>query len=186
MSDRFNIPASEHGIVRLFTIDLPAADIPAFAEPDHNNDKAPWPLLDALAATGLDENFIEVFPVSDLGEMGLAGYMTEGLGIAGAEIAAQRPQLDRLKGHVLIVLSSAFGGRAQTLAPQSPLRWIGTWSEDRPPVAFSALPSDAARGSVAPPPAKAPVSDAAMSGRVATVALLVIFALVGVMIWVGS
>ena len=41
-----------------------------------------------------------------------------------------QPQLDGLKGVVLILPSRALGGRKQTLRPQAPLRLIGTFFEE--------------------------------------------------------
>ena len=114
----------------------------------------------------------------------LSGYMIEGLGVAEAEIAADKPQLDALKGHVLIVLSRAFSGHEQTVSPQAPLRWIGTWAEETAPVEFEPLPSGDTEGAVNTKTRSRP-SDAAMSGRVATITLLVLFALVGVMVWIA-
>ena len=46
------------------------------------------------------------------------------------------------------------------------------------------ITTDSAKGTL--PPARKKPSDAAMSGRIATLALLVLFALVGVMIWIAS
>lgn len=185
MSDRFQIPALEHGIVRLFTVNLSADEIPGFSERGDIDGNASWPLQDALGIKDLDEEFVEVFAIDDLEDFGLTGYMIEGLGIAEDDISRQRAQLNAIKGFVLIVYSAAFKGIAQALSPKAPLRWIGTYVEDREPVTFAPLPADSAKGNV-PAPAKASPSDAAMSGRVATIALLIMFALVGVMIWVAA
>ncbi|WP_371225693.1 hypothetical protein [Roseovarius sp. 2305UL8-3] len=171
MSERFEINATERGIVRVFTVDLPEEEIEQF-------DPA-----SALGVTSLDPQYAELFPVSDLKGVGLSGYMTEGLGIAEDEL--DKARLDALKGHVLIVLSAAFAGEAVTLTPKAPLRWIGTYTEERAPVQFEPLPDAAAQGQITPQGKKAP-SDAAMSGRVATLALLVIFVLTGIMIWIAA
>lgn len=180
MTERFEIKAHEHGVVRLFAVDLPAAEVDGFATPGADG----WPLRDALGADTLDPDEIEVFPVSDLTGLGLPGYMIEGLGIAEADVAEDRARLDALKGHVAVVRSRAFGGVAQEITPRAPLRWIGTYVEERAPVQFSPLPDEAARGAAPAPERRAP-SQAAMSGRVAMLALLVIFALVAVMVWIA-
>lgn len=49
-----------------------------------------------------------------------------------------------MTGHALIVTSQAFGGKDQTIKPRAPLRHVATLHEDRPPVIFEHLPSDAA------------------------------------------
>jgi hypothetical protein len=180
MSERFEVKANEHGIVRLFTVDLPEAELEHFAEVKGDG---PSPLQEALGGDHLNMEFVELFPVSTLEGVGLAGYMVDGLGVAEAEVEEDRARLEALKGPVLIVLSSAFGGDAETLTPKSPLRWIGTYTEERAPVSFKPLPSESAKGATG---GKAPPSDAAMSGRVASIALLVLFALVAVVVWVAS
>jgi len=179
MSERFEIKDNEHGVVRLFTVDLPEAELDDFAD----DSDVPSALQEALGVDRLNTEFVELFRVSTLEGVGLAGYMVDGLGVAEAEVEEDRTRLEALKGPVLIVLSSAFGGHAATLTPKPPLRWIGTYTEDRAPVNFKPLPSDSAKGNTG---GKAPPSDAAMSGRVASIALLVLFALVAVVVWVAA
>ena len=187
MSDRFDVKENEHGLVRLFSVDLPPTEIKAFADRDFDSDDddPAWPLKDALGATYLDEDFIELFPVSDLTGLGLPGYMIEGLGIAETDIAEDQARLSAIKGHVLVVTSNAFGGIAQTLRPRAPLKWIGTYAEETAPVTFQPLPSEAAQGNVNTETKPVP-SNAAMSGRVAMAALLVLALLVAVMIWIAG
>lgn len=187
MSDTLKVRKGERGVVRVFVVDASWSGPKMTSEPDRTGADADphWPLQDALGLAHLDAEFIELFDVADLGELGLAGYMIEGLGIAEADVTMHRAQLDAIKGEVLLVYSKAFGGFETTLRPQAPLRWIGTYQEDRPPVSFDPLSSEAAQGETVPD-AKPRPSDAAMSGRVAMVALLVIFALTGVVVWVAS
>jgi len=185
MSDRFEIKANEHGVVRLFTVDTSAEPPMMSIERDWEADAEdpPWPLRDALGVEYLDSDFIELFDVEDLEGVGLPQYMIDGLGVSEADVAGDRARLEAINGLVLVVLSSAFGGHAGTLTPKSPLRWIGTYTEDRAPVSFKPLPSESATGTTA---GKPPPSDAAMSGRVASIALLVLFLLVAVVIWVAA
>lgn len=144
---RMAVKSTEHGVIRLFAVDLPAEDVAAFRARGAQGD---WPLRDSLGATHLDQDHIECFDLADLEELGLAGYMTEGLGIAADDIALDSARLGNLSGPVLIVFSTAFGGIAQTLTPRAPLRWIGTYREDSAPVTFAPLPDASARGSMAP------------------------------------
>lgn len=187
MSAPMQIPAFESGVIRLFAIDLADDQIDGFAT--RSDDAAPWPLLDALGASSLDQDFIEVFPVGDLEGLGLGGYLHTGNDIPLDQIDPLAPQLDQLKGHVLLVLSSAFGGSAQSLNPKSPLRHIATFFTEGTPVTFETLPDESAKlgtGEDKIKPAKKKPSEAAMMGRVATYALLFMFALTGLMIWIGS
>ena len=148
---RMQVKPNERGLIRLFTIDLPPEEINAFTT--HAADSG-WPLKDSLGATDLDENRIELFDVKDLDDLGLSGYMTEGLGVAEQDITPDAMRLDALTGHVLIVHSAAFLGNAQSLAPRAPLRWMGTYSEEAAAVSFPPLPSGAAKGTLASPPPK--------------------------------
>ena len=176
MSERFEIKQNEHGMVRLFVVDLPEEAIEGFAEGG---------LTEALGVARLDPEGVELFALENLQGVGLAGYMVDGLGIAEADVTPDKARLDALTGHLLVLRSRAFGGQSATLTPRAPLRWIGTYPEENAPVKFEPLPSEAAKGQVVPEGKPRP-SDAAMSGRVAMIALLVIFALTALMIWIAA
>ena len=177
MSDRFEVKQGERGLVRLFTVDLPPDRIDALRTPD---------LARALGVETLDADQIDLFSTDDVKELGLTGYMTEGLGIPEADLAADRAQLDALTGTVLIVRSAAFGGQAARVTVRAPLHWVATYAEDHAPVKFDPLPSGGPADTAnARQPAKR-VSNAAMSGRVAMVALVVLAVLTAVMVWVAS
>lgn len=178
MTDRIHIKPTEHGVVRVFDVDLPPEQIKPF-----NRRNGTWPLQDALGAGTLDPAHVDLIAVEDLDELGLAGYLSEGHGISADDLRDMRGRLAALSGHVLIVTSRAFGGEEQTLSPRAPLHLVATFTEDRPPVSFDPLPSQAARGVTG---GKPPPSDAAMSGRVASIALLVLFLLVALVVWVAS
>lgn len=184
--DPNTVSPNEAGVVRIYAIDLAPADTLAFCEPkpDQNGD-ADWPLKAALGVTHLDEDFVEVFDVATLEQIGLSGYLVMGNGIAEADVAPYKDMLDRLQGHVAIVFSAAFGGVEAQLTPQSPLRYIAAFREENAPVTFKPLPDESAKRTDAPPAKKKP-SDAAMSGRVATIALLVMAFLVWLMIRIAG
>lgn len=148
MSDRFRIRQDESGLVRLFVVDTTAEPPLMSVEPDWDSDadEPPWPLRDALGADYLDADFIELFDVADLGEMGLVGYMTEGLGIARDQVTEDHTRLNALRGMVLVVTTRAFGGVAQTIEPRAPLRWIGTYAEHRTAPSSEILSSPGAAG----------------------------------------
>ncbi|GGO59316.1 hypothetical protein SAMN05444398_10977 [Roseovarius pacificus] len=178
MSDRIEIKPTEHGVVRVFTVDLTPDQVEAFNRRNGN-----WPLQQALGAEALNPDHVELFPLSDLDELGLSGYLEQGHGIPVAELAGMRARLDGLAGHVLIVTSRAFDGQAQVLTPRAPLHLIASFNEETAPVSFDPLPSEAARGTTGDKPGP---NDAAMSGRIASLALLVLFLLVAVVIWIAS
>ena len=185
MSETFHVKAGERGVIRLFTVNLAADQIEGFTEPGFEDDTAA-PIDTALGVTYLDGDFVELFPVSNLAGLGLAGYLQEGLGVAETDVKPHASRLNSLSGHVLIVLSSAFGGFEATITPTAPLKWIGTYTEEGAPVQFTPLPSEAAKGTLTDAPAKPPKSDARIGGMIAMYALIGMFALVGLIIWMAG
>lgn len=105
-----------------------------------------------LGDPDLDPAYVELFDVADLSDIGLAGYLTEGLGVPDAALATDRARLEAVTGPVLVLLSKALHGREVTLTPDPRLSLIGTYREDRPPVHFEPLPTAAAEGVLSPPP----------------------------------
>ncbi len=175
----------ERGIVRVFALSMTDAEAKALRDNAATSEDAPLPQAEALGIAQVDSTFTEVFPVADISEIGLTGYLEQGNGIDGTQLAPDRAKLDALEGWVFLVYSSAFGGADCTLSPSRALTLIGSYSE--PGVDWSStqtLTSESATGSAAP--ARKTPSDAAMSGRIATLVLLFLFALVGVMIWVAG
>ncbi|MEY8842797.1 hypothetical protein AB9K41_27515 [Cribrihabitans sp. XS_ASV171] len=110
----------ESGLVRLFKLNMRPEEARFLKEPGA--------AAQALGVEGLDENQLEVFPVSDLEELGLPGYLREGLGVPEARIDAAR--LRGIEGWVMVVRSPAFGGRAVELRPGPKLELIGTYAEE--------------------------------------------------------
>jgi hypothetical protein len=135
------IPALERLRVRVFSAALPPEDL--------QRDKAHLvPML--LGDPDVDPTHVELFDVADLSDIGLAGYLTDGLGVPDAALANDRARLEALTGPVLILLSKALHGREVQLTPDPRLTLIGTYTEDRPPVRFEPLPTSAAAGVLNP------------------------------------
>ena len=137
MSETFHVSATEHGVIRIFMVNLSADDAARFMQ-------SPEEINRALGVEDLNEEFVELFALSTLDGVGLAGYLIDGLGVAEADVAPYRSRLNGMSGHVLIVLSRAFGGRAATITPTAPLKWIGTYTEEGASVKFEPLPSKGA------------------------------------------
>lgn len=173
------INGSETGVTRVFALDLPAEAVARFVTEAETGE---WPLRASLGAKALRARFVDTVDLADLGEMPLTRYLTEAHGVPAADLAPMAPQLDGLRGHVLILPAQAFAQTTQVLTVASPLRWIGTFGEERPTPAGPAVES----ASAATRPAKAPVSHAAMSGRVATLVLLLLFAFVALLVWIAA
>lgn len=168
------VPKTEHGKARVFAIDLPEPEAEAFGTPEG--------IASALGVASLPEGQYEYFPADRLEALGLSAYLVDGIGMDPEEIRPDAARLDALSGHVLIVLSAAVAGK--TVTPRAPLRWIGTYGEPRRIAPMEKLRSAGAEGHV--DAARPAPSKAAMSGRIASLALLVMFALVFVMILVAG
>ncbi|MCF2871191.1 hypothetical protein L0664_08940 [Octadecabacter sp. G9-8] len=184
--DPNTVTAQEHGLIRVYSLDVPSTDIEIFTVDGRIGADDPWPLLDALGATHLDGDHIEAFDIADLAGIGLAEYLSTGHGVSEADLAPYLELLGAVSGPVVLVFSRAFGGIAQTLTPERPLGNVATFRQDNAPVTFEPLPDESARGPVDDTPPKKQPSDAAMGGRVATIALLVMAALVWVMIKIAG
>lgn len=114
---------------------------------------APWPLETALGAGPVAAAGIEIVEAGP--EPGaLARILAADYGASGVPDSA---------GPVMVVAAAAMGDRAGRFQPAPPLRFLAR------------VPARRARRRKAS-------SDAAMSGRVATVALLVCFAVAGLMV----
>lgn len=148
MSGPIEIASNERGVVRLFAIDLEEREIEAFAGQvfGAKNGTHDWPLRDALGATYLDHEYVEVVRMKDIASIGLSGYLTEGIGLPAEALAEDKERLDDMTGHVLIVLSRAFDGVAQTLTPKAPLRAVATYQDPGVTPSYDPIHADAAKG----------------------------------------
>lgn len=183
------IAASERNTCRVFAVDMDLHDLRALRS--DGSIEGPLsadtvaPLL-GLEPEDLDIAHAEMFDVAELDELGLTDYLIEGYGIAEAAIAADRARLAGVTGQVLILFSPAFRGRAVHLRPDPRLSLVGTYAEEVPPVVFEPLPDADTQGSLSPEPGKAPMSDARISGMVATVVLVLLAVFVAVFVWMAS
>ncbi|MEM8654825.1 MAG: hypothetical protein AAGF36_08770 [Pseudomonadota bacterium] len=180
MNDPLEVPPNERGMIRVFALSMTEEQAQALKD----NSSA----IDAALGTQVNAEQVEVFPVSDLEGVGLAGYLAEGNAVPPEQLAPDRAKLDKLGGWVLIVYSRAFGDRAATLRPTAALTLIGVYGERRTDwSAAETVETDSAKPYSAPPETvKKTPSDAAMSGRIAMIALLVLGLLTWLVIWIGG
>lgn len=170
---QIEVSATERG--RVYVISLPVLmDVPQLSA--------------ALGATVLDPAQVDIVDVAELGELGLSGYLAAGMGVAGVDALA----LAAVQGPVALIRSAAFKGEAQVLQLPAGGVLAGVYDEATGTPAVGDLVTEAAApqapaptSEAEPEPAPRRASDAAMSGRVATIALLVLFALVAVMVWIA-
>ena len=181
MTARLTIPAEEHRTVRLFAVNLPEAQVTAMLRDTPPAPPGELPQVPAAATLldwpALDTRHTELFAIRDLTGLGLTGYLTEGLGLDEAEIAADRPRLAALEGYVLIVLSRAFGGDPVTLDIPPALTLIGTYREKSAPVLFEPLPGTAGQGTLTGKPTPADKVARARLLRLAALSALILMLL---------
>jgi hypothetical protein len=179
MTKPITIAAHDHKGFWVFDVDIPAADVPWLtraqrdrsAEPEHFFPR--HPALDWLGVDSLHSGFVELFEAELLAELGLAHYLTAGIGIPEEQIAPDKDRLDALRGLVLIVSSKAFHERPVTLRPDPRLTLIGSYTEDRPPVHFEPLPTAMAQGSLTATPPATPATRLPRSFLILGAALLI-------------
>lgn len=156
MTARLGIPATERGIVRVFAVNLPEAQVAAMLDdglvdgdlPPGERRELPA-AADLLGWPALDTRHAELFAVKDLTGLGLPTYLTEGLGLEEDQLAPDHARLSALEGYVLIVLSRAFGGQDVTLHVPDALTLISTYKEKFAPVTFEPLPGTAGQAALA-------------------------------------
>jgi hypothetical protein len=183
------IPPKERHTLRVFALDMTAAEVAALRDADavlEPGQVLPYLRTDAAArllGVAVDATQVEVFHTDDVEAIGLAAYLIEGNAVSQAQIAADADRLDAYRGYVMTIRSQAFGGQAATLRPDPKARLMGTYSEEVPPVRFDPLPTSSASGVLGG--GRAPMSDARIGGMVATFVLLFLFVLTGLLIWIA-
>lgn len=132
----------------------------------------------------LDGDFVDVVDISALEGMALSSYIHQGYDIPLDRM--DRDAIDAVETCAVLIMSRAFGGAAVHLSLGASPRHVATCTDPQSLQPTVPLISEAAEGTLAATPERAPISDAAMSGRIATLALLVLFAVVGLIIWMAS
>ena len=168
------ILANEQGLVRVFSLSMRPAEARALRD----NEMAQQA---ALGAEIPDTRGIEIFELTDLADIGLAGYLREGLDVEETGLALDAAKLGALEGWVMLVYSSAFAGETATLTPAPELTLIGTYGQTKADQAQIDLVSDAAKpysGSAAITP-----SLSARSGAGGSMVVVGLIVLAGLILW---
>lgn len=187
------LPMDEFRAIWVYGMNLSAEDWGALlAETDDpETGTVKRPLRDALGLTSLDSDFIDFLVTDELEAVSLSKLLVEAHGMDAQSVEPDAALLDRLRGQVLLVHSGALNGKSPSVEPKPPLKFIGRYSEALESDATLMAPAHGVASTPPPadvpaPPTKKKPSDAAVGGRVATVALLIMFLLVIVMIWIAS
>jgi len=139
-------------------------------------------LCQALGVTSLVGDHVQQLQTRILDDLSLQDFLADGYGIAPEELEAHKDAFDAVQGEevlLLILRSSAFEDRPVTLNTNGEAKLIATLHEPNANVSFKPLPNPDPEAVLEDPPQKKRPSDAAMSGRIATIALL----LMGLLVW---
>ncbi len=167
MIDAETVGEREHGIVRVFQMDnLDGAE------------RTTSDLQVALGVSELGDKDTQLVDAATRDELDLTQLLEDGYGVDRAELAPSAGVLNALDGTVWLVRTAAFRDRPVTLKTDAEATLIGTFREAEQGVTFEPLPSDGADGPISSPPPKKKPTDAAMGGRVAMIALIVMAVLV--------
>lgn len=169
MSD-LSIAPHERGVIRLFALNMRPEEAKFLREPGAADQ--------VLGVDGLDPGQIDIFPVSDLEDLGLFGYLNEGCGVSEDQL--DRAAFEAVEGWVLALRSAAFGGHAAMLRPDSRLRLIGLFTEEATNWTGGPIAAESAKPFSAP---QSQLSDAKPSRIGSIVIAVLILFIVGGTLW---
>jgi len=165
------VPENEYGKLRVFSLSMPDEAAQALRD---NVD--PFSQAHALGVEPLDAAHIEVFRVSDLGEIGLYGYLREGVDVEEASLTRDAAKLAAVDGWVMLVHSPAFGGREVSMNTRPELTLIGTYALAQADSTTISLESEAAAPYTGVPGTTPPIAPKGRAGGSLMVVGLAVFA----------
>ena len=140
--DPAHVKTTEFGKVRLFSTELGPEDASNITA--QNVHRLLGEDLD------LDPNKIEVTASKALESIGLRQYLHSGYGIAEEDLQGKAAALDALTGLIILIPTSAFKGKEQSLDPNPALRFIGVFEEEAAAPPAPTLKSASAEGVLSP------------------------------------
>ncbi|AGI65967.1 hypothetical protein OAN307_c02000 [Octadecabacter antarcticus 307] len=178
MIDSSKISANEHGVLRIFAISSTFLKTGETLRLDQ--------ICAALGVDQLAEADVQQIWNHAIDDMSLVDFLRRAYDANKDDIAAQLPSLeamDQMPFLLVLIRSSGFVNRPVEIRLTSDvMNHVATLREPGATITFEPLPDESAKGTLSDAPQKKPASDAAMSGRVATVALLVMALLVWLII----
>jgi hypothetical protein len=170
-----HIPANDFGQIRVFEVKT--------GLPQNVIEKTPDGLEALFGTDALDATYIDIINITDLSSMSLTDYIAQGYDMEAADhdISA----INEIEGHAILIMSSATGGAEVMLELAPEVRHVTTYVPEAQLQIIEPLASNSAKGIINDPPAPKPKSDARIGGMVATLALVVLFLLVILMIWIA-
>ncbi|MEJ6396869.1 hypothetical protein [Yoonia sp. 208BN28-4] len=146
-------------------------------------------LAKAVGATELNADDVQIVQLKTVEELGLPAFLEMAYGVAQTDMAGMEDTFAKLSGSIAVLRSGAFPSDGITQPPNDQATLVTVLSEElATPTSLTPLTSEASSGTVTPEPAPArkPKSDARIGGMVAMAALVLMFVLVGLMVWIGG
>ncbi|WP_170784994.1 hypothetical protein [Ruegeria lacuscaerulensis] len=168
--NNLTVAPHERGVIRLFTLDMRAEEAKFLREPGAADQ--------VLGVDGLDTGQIDIFPVSDLEDLGLYGYLHEGCGVSEDQL--NRATLDAIEGWVMVVRSAAFHDRAANLTPDARLHLQGLYTEEATNWTGGPIDTESARPFSAP---QSPIETGAPNRIGSALLAVIILFVVGGALW---
>ena len=128
------IPAHEHGVLRLFGIDTSQSAGRSLKDTlESGGPAADRALADALGVDRVEAEWTSLVSRHDIAAMGMQAYLAEGHGVPVNQIVEAREALDAAGEHILVVPSRSFDGAAQHLEPHEALQPIAVFDTAQAP-----------------------------------------------------
>ncbi|MDC0739102.1 hypothetical protein N6L24_12505 [Cognatishimia sp. SS12] len=181
MEDALTVSPYEGGVIRLFSVDIDAAELARIKSPKTDMPPTGAAIADLVGLDWIDPAHAEIFDISDLEEMGLYGYLTEGAGVSPETLIEKRAALSALKGVVLILFSGAFDDKGAQLTPARHVSLVDVFHEAGAPIQFGALPSKAA---LEPSNQGSPAAHPQLNVMKAMLILPAICLVIGIIVWI--
>lgn len=139
-------------------------------------------IAELLGRAGAKLTHVDLIAIEDLNEIGLAGFLRDGPGVPAEELSQHKTRLDALSGFVLILYPGVFDTDTE-IAVGADLTLIAALNQE--PTNWEAVQTLTSEAATELTPGKKKPSDAAMSGRVAMLVLIVIALLTWAMILIA-
>ena len=174
------VSQTEHGLLRVFRLsDSLSAAL--------KNTTDLSPLEKALGVIIANPADVQIIAADALDDMSPAQFLTMAYDVDSAALADSTALQAGTSDSFAIIRTGAFGGAAVTISESADANLVATLPEGGPSApSMTPLQSQSAKGAVPPQPTKPPKSDARVGGMIAVYVLLFLFALVGLMIWIGG
>ena len=134
MTTSLEIPANERGLLHLFALDQHlSTEIADSGVLDQ--------LSQAMGICCLHDPDVQIVPLREITDMGLAAFLQQAYDIDPGEIAPKADTLKTLTGTVALLRSGAFNGQAVQLTATKQALLIATFTEPQPDWSAKPMPS---------------------------------------------